>query len=497
MSIIISELEYLQIFGIALILIISTVLLRQKFRNSLNEPPLVPYKYPIIGHTIDYYKDLPEFLKKCHEEYGEIFSLYIWGSVHTFVGKELCSEVFKSHQIFDFNEAVKDTLPLGNFLNRPKDFFISTGHFVKESLHDLNIFAEKLQKSIINSIDDLIGDGKEIQSPLEVITKIVSRALAVIVLGEKLCKDEDVLHIFANITIDIASLLSVPPVLNFIYPGLHQKFIVFKFRFFDNPMKEHQKILISKITPVINQRINDKNNLGNSWKRPDDILQALMEKFAIDKDHVDIGSVADFIMSILIASIHTSSTTLLQCLFEYVNHPECHKELLEEAENIFYDKNKNIPYYTHVEISKMEKLDNFIKETLRTTRGVASLPRKTISQYTFSNGYQIPEDRMVLTILQHILFDQKAYGQDPKKFNPSHHVNSPAYRPERNFLAFGMGRFVCPGRFFAINEIKRILHFILLKYNIKSISGKHIESIRIGRFVLPSNEGLIFEKKER
>jgi hypothetical protein len=33
-----------------------------------NEPPLVPYKYPIIGHTFEYYKDVPGFLKKCHEE---------------------------------------------------------------------------------------------------------------------------------------------------------------------------------------------------------------------------------------------------------------------------------------------------------------------------------------------------------------------------------------------------------------------------------------------
>ena len=45
------------------------------------------------------------------------------------------------------------------------------------------------------------------------------------------------------------------------------------------------------------------------------MLQALMEKFEIDKNNVDIGCVADIIMSVLFAGIHTTSTTLLQCLF--------------------------------------------------------------------------------------------------------------------------------------------------------------------------------------
>ncbi|CAG8764889.1 13396_t:CDS:2, partial [Ambispora leptoticha] len=45
-----------------------------------NEPPLVPYRYPIIGHTYDYYHDPANFLQKCKEKYGEPFSLYILGS---------------------------------------------------------------------------------------------------------------------------------------------------------------------------------------------------------------------------------------------------------------------------------------------------------------------------------------------------------------------------------------------------------------------------------
>ena len=55
---------------------------------------------------------------------------------------------------------------------------------------------------------------------------------------------------------------------------------------------------------------------------------------------------------------------MLHISLEYINNPECHKELLEEAESI-YSENKNLPYYTHDIIDEMKKLDNFIKETLR------------------------------------------------------------------------------------------------------------------------------------
>ena len=46
-----------------------------------------------------------------------------------------------------------------------------------------------------------------------------------------------------------------------------------------------------------------------------------------------------------------------------------------------------------------------------------------------------------------------------------------------------------------MNEIKRLLHFIILKFNVKSESGKPIEPKLIGGFLLASDEGLIFEKR--
>jgi cytochrome P450 len=83
-----------------------------------------------------------------------------------------------------------------------------------------------------------------------------------------------------------------------------------------------------------------------------------------------------------------------------------------------------------------------------------------VPQFTFANGYKVPEGRVFPQLIHN---DPKVYGSNPEKFNTNHHKNSLAHRPERHFNA-------CPGRFFAVNELKIALHSILLKYNIKGVS---------------------------
>src|SRR4051794_35649620 len=128
-------------------------------------------------------------------------------------------------------------------------------------------------------------------------------------------------------------------------------------------------------------------------------MQGFMEKL-----NFDIESVVDFMMAVIFASTHSTSLTFTQCLFgtyiiynlfnsfkfislnhlkpilneilslDYINHPEYHKELLEEAERV-YKKNKHLPYYEINTPNQMKKLDNFIKESFRVHR----LPGKKMS----------------------------------------------------------------------------------------------------------------------
>lgn len=50
-------------------------------------------------------------------------------------------------------------------------------------------------------------------------------------------------------------------------------------------------------------------------------------------------------------------------------------------------------------------------------------------------------------------------------------------------LTFGYGRHACPGRFFAVNEIKIILAIILTDYEIKNMGSERYANLEYGEMV--------------
>ena len=75
-------------------------------------------------------------------------------------------------------------------------------------------------------------------------------------------------------------------------------------------------------------------------------------------------------------------------------------------------------------------------------------------------------------------------------------MNSLSTSPGRDYVTFGTGREICPGRFFAVNEIKVAMHFMQLRYNVRSVSGKRVDHVMFARFLFPSEEGFVFEKRK-
>jgi cytochrome P450 len=74
------------------------------------------------------------------------------------------------------------------------------------------------------------------------------------------------------------------------------------------------------------------------------------------------------------------------------------------------------------------------------------------------------------------MWDPSIYP-NPDKFDPYRFINLrqvPGYEtvaqtvsPSPEHMGFGLGKHACPGRFFAINEVKIALCHILLKYDVE------------------------------
>ena len=103
--------------------------------------------------------------------------------------------------------------------------------------------------------------------------------------------------------------------------------------------------------------------------------------------------------------------------------------------------------------------------------------RKSI---TLSDGTVLPEGSTILIPDDH-KFNAKTY-QDPRKFDVERFLKLRSRPGEENrhqfvttsveHMGFGHGAHACPGRFFASNEMKIALCFLLLKYEFRFASGR-------------------------
>jgi cytochrome P450 len=132
--------------------------------------------------------------------------------------------------------------------------------------------------------------------------------------------------------------------------------------------------------------------------------------------------------------------------------------------------------------------------------------RKVKQPFTFSNGVTIMPGETLAAPVGPIHFDDTVYDRalqfDGFRFSKMrerdgesakvHSVNTGT-----EFLTFGHGehawylprfyRTNCsPGRFFAVSELKLMLAFVLLKYDIKSHNGKRPANWEIGIRTLPN-----------
>lgn len=176
-------------------------------------------------------------------------------------------------------------------------------------------------------------------------------------------------------------------------------------------------------------------------------------------------------------------------------------------------------------LQSMEKLDSFMKETIRFyglgfsmhlesllqefyLQGAASFPRKVFKGITLSNGQYIPPG-VCIEVPSHAVYQDSANYPDSDTFDgfrfakirrggsATDNARNQFVTTNEQNLFFGYGKHACPGRFFAANEIKMILARIILEYDIKNVDGVtgRIPNTETGRSSTPdATKQLMFKK---
>jgi cytochrome P450 len=263
------------------------------------------------------------------------------------------------------------------------------------------------------------------------------------------------------------------------------------------PNKYHIRKARQQLDPEIKARLSKLDpGKGEPCPQHNDFLQwmindaqtRLSDKPKEITPHMLVGR----LLAMNFAAIHTSTFSITNAIFDLVSSdPALNylEQLREEAASVLAE---DAGIWTKQGMFRMHKIDSALRESLRLRSFLSvGMVRKVVARngITTPEGLHIPFGANIAVsaygthndennyidpavydalrfVKQRDLIDaaeERADNDYIKKANFAMVSTSPEYQP------FGHGRHACPGRFFAANELKLLLAYMVLNYDIEAV----------------------------
>ncbi|KIX10708.1 uncharacterized protein Z518_01792 [Rhinocladiella mackenziei CBS 650.93] len=342
------------------------------------------------------------------------------------------------------------------------------------------------------ALDDMIGSPSEFQqfALYDIIAMAVARTSSRVFVGPILSRNkeylENAINYAAAVVISAELVRMFPPWL---------KSILIKVA----PVTWYRRRSLKFLRHIIQDRLDGK--LDENGQKPDDLIQWLVD--AAPPIERTIPQLAERIMALNVASIHTTTMTLSGALYCLAAEPEKYTAELR-AEVLEHAPDGNITKDTLV---KLVKMDSFLREAGRfNNAGLLSMQRNAKKKFTFSDGTVIPPGAKVGTPLLFVHRDPALYD-NPEVFDgfrfsrlrenaeTGQAIKYTMISTDPAYQLFGHGKHACPGRFFAVTEMKLLFSLILLRYDLALEPGTGPKPIYVATMCLPDTKLKVLMKK--
>ncbi|KAJ7162735.1 cytochrome P450 [Mycena crocata] len=314
----------------------------------------------------------------------------------------------------------------------------------------------------------LYGDGREWTAAPALLTilRVTSRASNRLFVGLPLCRNTD----YRNLTVEFAmNAMDAAKRIN-LFPHFLKPIVGPMLSHLPRDMKRAKKHLV----PLIEERLRLEAHGPNWSERPNDLISWLLEHAEGEERTPD--KLTQRILMVNFVAIHTSANSFTQALYHLAQSCEYVGPLRQELEAAVREEG-----WTKTAMSKCIKMDSFLRESQRFNGASAvNINRIVVNPagYTFSDGTHIPTGTFLAAATHATHHDELNY-ENPDVFDGFRFANmrgddeqrgSIKYQmvaPDVKYLSFGLGRHACPGRFFAVNELKLMMAHILETYDVK------------------------------
>ncbi|EJD49253.1 cytochrome P450 [Auricularia subglabra TFB-10046 SS5] len=430
------------------------------------------------------------------------FAVRIFRQYHIVIsGPELIEELHRApDEVFSVKETMADLLQADYTLKQWRDnheFGVglirsrltrSLPHLFPAAMDEMELaFADEITNQLNGNEWTAITPGKS-------LARVICRMSNRLFVGLPLCRDKDYVDLAVKYAMDVALsamiLLQIPV---FLKP-LVSRFLTP----IPGTYARAERIMIN----AINERIRLHVEHSEDWQeKPDDCLEWVLEGGdARDKEPIQLMT---RILRLNFAAIHTTSTSFTFALYHLCAHPETYQEpIRQEAHDVLSRWG-----WTTNGVQRLRKLDSFLREVMRFygLRAI-TMDRKAMQDFTFFDGTAVKKGQTVSVASRPTHFDDSIYPDAATfhgfRFCDDGSEDSDLHLPQRlvststDFLSFGTGRHACPGRFWAANEMKAMMAYMVAHYDMKmEREGVVPDPTWFGGALLPNMDARVLLRK--
>ncbi|XP_037363920.1 cytochrome P450 7A1 [Talpa occidentalis] len=472
-------------------------------RRQMGEPPLENGLIPYLGCALQFGTNPLEFLRANQMKHGHIFTCKLMGNYVHFITnplsyqKVLCHGKYFDWKKFHFSASAK---AFGHRNIDPND---------GDTTENINkTFIKTLQGDGLNSLAETMLENLQLAMKLLVVPQ--SKMPAWVTEGMysfcyRVMFEAGYLTLFGREFRgqDAQKRLNLNNLDNFkefdkIFPALVAGLPIHVFKTAHHARKKLAEGLLHK-------NLGKRYHISELVRFMNDTLSTLddMEKA---KSH----------LALLWASLANTIPATFWSLFQMIRCPKAMKAATEEVNKTVENAGQKINfegnpiYLNQMELNDMPVLDSIIKESLRLSS--ASLNIRTAKEdftlHLQDGSYNIRKDDIIALYPQLMHLDPEIYP-DPLTFKYDRYLDENGktktdfyrngVRLKYYYMPFGSGATICPGRLFAVHEIKQFLILMLTCFELELVDSHvkcpPLDQSRAGLGVLPPLNDVEFKYK--
>lgn len=412
--------------------------------KNLRGPPCIRGWIPWFGAAFDLGKAPLEFIEKARFKYGPIFTVFAMGTRMTFVTEEEGINVFLKSKEVDFELAVQT--PVYRTASIPKNIFLA--------LHEKLYFLMKGKIGIFNLCQFTEQLTEELHEQLKNLGTHGSRDLNILVR-----------HLLYPVSVNILFKKGLFPTNKRQIMEFHQHFQVYDEGFehgsqmpecfLRNWSKSKRWLLafFEKNIPDIKAYKSEKDNSIT-------LMQALLDVIETETNEQS----PNYGLLLLWASLSNAVPIAFWTVGFVLSQPSIHKTIMEGISSVFGIPGKDKIKVSEDDLKKLPLIKWCILETIR-LKAPGAITRKVMKPVKILN-YTVPSGDLLM-LSPFWLHRNPKYFPEPELFKPERwkEANLEKHAFLDYFLAFGSGKYQCPGRWLALLEIEACIILLFYYYD--------------------------------